>query len=108
VSAALLADRATREEEEFLIAAIVLAGCAAFLFLWLPLTYRGWAQPVEAESGEVNVICPKCGYSLVGLAELRCPECGERFTIDALIRAQDYAGTASRQAPRFDAPVQSL
>ncbi|NLE61999.1 MAG: hypothetical protein GX616_26890 [Planctomycetes bacterium] len=23
--------------------------------------------------------CPKCGYSLLGLTEPRCPECGQEF-----------------------------
>ncbi|MEZ6191557.1 MAG: hypothetical protein R3C45_09745 [Phycisphaerales bacterium] len=27
-----------------------------------------------------TLYCPKCGYNLTGLAEERCPECGERFS----------------------------
>lgn len=90
--AALVADRLLRPlEEEYLIAALILIGAAAVLCVWLPLAYRGAAEPVQAKTGEINVRCPKCGYSLVGLAELRCPECGERFTVDGIIRAQGYA-----------------
>ena len=31
-----------------------------------------------------RLACPSCGYSLVGLHEVRCPECGWRATIDQL------------------------
>jgi hypothetical protein len=33
-------------------------------------------QPVPAE---LNLHCTDCGYSLTGLLERRCPECGEPF-----------------------------
>ena len=48
----------------------------------------------------VTVACPRCRYSLVGLESTTCPECGERFTIDAIIRAQEYGGSI---APSADA-----
>lgn len=42
----------------------------------------------------MRVHCPQCGCSLIGLTELRCPECGARFTIDKLIGAQGYTGAS--------------
>ena len=47
-------------------------------------------RPVETPDGLVNVHCPECGYSMVGLNECRCPECGEHYTVDQLIRRQNY------------------
>lgn len=35
-----------------------------------------------------NVPCDKCGYSLVGLPEPRCPECGHLNDLTEIIRAQ--------------------
>ena len=40
--------------------------------------------------GRINLNCPDCGYVMVGLSESRCPECGARFTLDELVRRQDY------------------
>lgn len=33
---------------------------------------------------ENDVRCPGCGYSLSDLMEYRCPECGERFSLEML------------------------
>ncbi len=46
-----------------------------------------------AGPGGAMVYCPKCGYALNGLREARCPECGEIYTLDALLASQ----------PSFDA-----
>ena len=53
-----------------------------------------WRQPAAATSaapgqpGHHDVVCLKCGYVLNGLTEARCPECGERYTLDGLLHAQ--------------------
>lgn len=39
------------------------------------------------------VACPLCGYSLAGLREARCPECGSEFTLDQLLAAQQDVRT---------------
>jgi predicted RNA-binding Zn-ribbon protein involved in translation (DUF1610 family) len=39
--------------------------------------------------------CPKCGYDLQGQSELRCPECGERWTLGELWIAQRDSVTDS-------------
>src|SRR5688500_6031130 len=48
---------------------------------------RTAAAGSSADGGAV-IFCPKCGYALNGLREARCPECGEIYTLDALLRAQ--------------------
>jgi len=39
----------------------------------------------EADMSEF-VRCGSCGYSLVGLREVRCPECGWQSTVDEAVR----------------------
>lgn len=82
-----------RRDEEMLIAAVFLLGGAVIILVWLPTTQRlVRGRPVVGPDDLVLVNCPQCGYSLIGLRDLRCPECGTEFTIDELIRAQDYSG----------------
>lgn len=43
---------------------------------------------IDGEAGsEIGPQCPACAYSLRGLAEARCPECGWTGTLDAVIDA---------------------
>lgn len=91
----VLADRA-------LLAIIVLVASACTLHCWAG-AYIRWARGPEVLGADspVNVHCPQCRYSLVGLTECRCPECGFAFTIDGLIAAQRYGGIYARgEAPR--------
>jgi len=85
-------DTWSRPSEELWIAMTILAACAA-TFLWV--THAGHkaaaARKLRRPDSAINVACPRCGYSMVGLHEARCPECGERFTLDDLIRRQDFA-----------------
>ncbi len=100
--------------DEFLIGAILLLSGAAIILVWLP-TVQVWlhGRPVVGADNLVRVHCPRCGYSLIGLRNLRCPECGEEFTIDELIRAQEYGGVPKISAaeahdlacPSLQAPV---
>jgi FlaA1/EpsC-like NDP-sugar epimerase len=62
--------------------------------LWLIATVWIWretaaerARRLQASAGKA-LFCPKCGYNMTGLYESRCPECGERFTLDQLLAAQ--------------------
>ena len=41
--------------------------------------------------------CLNCGYNLTGLTELRCPECGARFTRAELYKARVKAERGSRR-----------
>lgn len=95
-----LVDRALRFQEEIFVAATVCIGAAALIRLWIPIIARLENCAVRSDDGQVQVNCPKCGYSLVGLTELRCPECGERFTLDEIIAAQGYAESRSEQPDR--------
>lgn len=38
--------------------------------------------------GTAPISCPVCEYSMTGLQDSRCPECGTRFTLDELFSAQ--------------------
>jgi hypothetical protein len=60
--------------------------------LWLVVTSFVWRETIAERaarlSGSDALVCPTCGYNLTGLTEPRCPECGSRFTLDELLRAQ--------------------
>jgi hypothetical protein len=91
-TAGVLVDYLLRNGEEYLIASIMLLAAAAVVLIWTPVGMhfmRG--RSVVRGDGVVDVTCPTCGYLLVGLSELRCPECGTKFTIDSLIKAQQYS-----------------
>ena len=53
---------------------------------------------MSGPAGRVNVHCTRCGYSMVGLRETTCPECGRVYTVDELIREQGYDGTGTPAA----------
>ena len=38
--------------------------------------------------GEIELICPNCGYDLRGIASTLCPECGQPFDRDTLAKSQ--------------------
>jgi len=81
-----------RRFEELLTIGLLLCSGTLVILIWLSTVQRLLrGKPVFGSDRQVDVHCPSCGYSLVGLTELRCPECGTRFTIDELIRAQYYA-----------------
>ncbi len=46
------------------------------------------AGAVSRRAADVAVHCPRCGYSMKGLTECRCPECGTAYSIDTLIHLQ--------------------
>lgn len=71
--------------------------------LWVGMTALVWREsPAErAERTELGapalLDCPKCGYSLRGLHEARCPECGTQYTLDGLfatLRERTASGDA--------------
>jgi hypothetical protein len=75
-------------------AALVAGGTVPII--WVLATVLIWretsAERIDrlAREGRETVSCPNCGYNLTGLSEARCPECGSRFTLDQLVRAQPH------------------
>jgi hypothetical protein len=99
------ADHFIGYDEEYAMAGIGLCSAAIVLLLWLAALHRLFKRrPVFDRDNQVDVRCPTCNYSLVGLRDLRCPECGARFTIDELIRAQHYSSSHSRAAAITPSP----
>lgn len=83
---------------EFFIASIIITGIGVSIAIIAAAAYQGRvATPVLDSTGTVNVACPNCNYSLVGLETTTCPECGSRFTIDQLIKAQGYGEKSDEQ-----------
>jgi hypothetical protein len=73
----------------------ILLGGGFVPIVWVLATVLVWtetraerADRLRALGGPRAVTCPVCGYSLTGLMEARCPECGGRFTLDQLLAAQ--------------------
>jgi hypothetical protein len=61
--------------------------------VWLTGTVFVWRETRaerihRLEGAGPTVVCPQCGYNMTGLAEARCPECGNRYTLDQLIAEQ--------------------
>jgi hypothetical protein len=60
-----------------------------FTGVWFALSTRMW-QPLHRipvlQWNEVKELirCGSCGYSLIGLSQSRCPECGRTWTLDEL------------------------
>ena len=84
-------EEAVRRDVELLIAGCILCGIAGTLLRIAVLWHRQHrGKALMRSDGQVNVNCPECGYAMVGLSESRCPECGARYTLDELIRRQEY------------------
>ena len=49
---------------------------------------------------EEHLFCPKCGYNLHGIPEVRCPECGFRYDHEALKSVADSADWVRLAAAR--------
>ncbi len=79
-------------QEEFLIAStILLAVAATIATIVVNAHYATRGRPLEDRSGTIAVVCPQCQYSMVGLESCQCPECGAAYTVDRLIKEQNYA-----------------
>ena len=79
-------------------AGFILAALAGMLTVLARVGYQRFgARTLVDDAGDVRVNCPRCDYSMRGLSECRCPECGTIYTLDALIRLQDYDARGVRQ-----------
>jgi hypothetical protein len=88
---------ATVRRSEFLIAGTIATAIAAIIVVIASgAVQAARGRRVRALDGSVDVGCPRCGYSMNGLAAAACPECGCHYTLDQLIAAQGYDGVAPR------------
>jgi hypothetical protein len=61
---------------------------------WLAAAVVAWRETDEEQAARLgklavdSIVCPKCGYSLTGLTEARCPECGAQYTLSELLASQ--------------------
>ena len=63
-------------------------------------------EPVDA--GANAPLCPTCGYSLLGLTEYRCPECGEAFDAEYVEDASFRANLLPWERPETGAVLRRL
>jgi hypothetical protein len=74
---------AVRDMLPFFAAALWLGGTA---WSWRSTTAQVYTRVQAAvASVEQLLLCPQCGYSLIGLHEVRCPECGWSTTVDDIV-----------------------
>ena len=74
---------AVRAMLPFFAASLWLAGTA---WTWRSTGMRVRAQLQAAGINmEQLLVCPQCGYKLMGLREVRCPECGWNTTVDDIV-----------------------
>lgn len=104
------AESGVRGASELVIAGIISLGAALLILTWVAALRRsgpGGRAARNAEDGLLDVLCPECGYRMVGLRESRCPECGADYTLDQLLARQRFAADAPRSAsppPRSPPP----
>lgn len=89
-----------------LIVGLTLISGSCLLLLWVPpMAFGRLGKPITDAEDNVRVLCPTCGYSLIGLRECRCPECGQEFTLDEIIRRQDYGATIKQMSAAASPPL---
>ena len=92
VMAVLLVEPGIDEELAPIFGAMIWTPC------WVGCTAIVWRE-TKAERGQRlkmqgigALLCPTCGYNMMGLREAHCPECGSRFTLDQLYASQKPHG----------------
>jgi hypothetical protein len=102
----VLIDSAFSGDEEYLISGVLVGGAGLTIAVWTRLYHRhARGRSLYDENGVLALRCPSCEYSMVGLKEARCPECGQEFTLNELFSRQDFdilrkRGDASSDAVR--------
>jgi hypothetical protein len=103
----VVADSAVRGAAELVIAGVIFFGAAVLILTWVVALRRSGPRgraSRNAEDGLLDVLCPACGYRMVGLRESRCPECGAEYTLDELLTRQRFAPAAA-VGPTLPPPV---
>ena len=76
----------------------ILVGGGTVPITWVLATVLLWRETAGerlarlTSQGMPAIACPLCGYSLAGLTEARCPECGGRFTLEQVVLARPRNG----------------
>ena len=65
-----------------LVALTLLTTVLVAMLIWRDGFRKGWRRSRGAPPR-----CPKCGYSMVGLTQCRCPECGTTYRLETLWRS---------------------
>jgi uncharacterized membrane protein YraQ (UPF0718 family) len=105
----LIVGSSMRHEQEGKIFGLFIGGLLTIL-LWLAATVLLWRETPTERADRVQraagflLSCPKCGYNMTGLYESRCPECGERYSLDQLYSAQRQGGIEDDEAAQVAAP----
>ena len=82
--------------EQMGVFAAVCLGTGATLLVWVDLWRRyGRGRPALDADGQLDVRCPACRYSMIGLYDAHCPECGQRSTLGQLLRRQGFEQPSS-------------
>ena len=95
VVAAMLIKQPYADELAAIFGVMIWAPC------WMGSTAIVWRETrAEREQrmqmqGLGALVCPTCGYNLMGLREAHCPECGSRFTLDQLYAFQKTKGSVT-------------
>ena len=82
------------ERADIAITALCLLAGSVVILLWMPMFDRCVYGEVRRQAA-ARVSCARCGYSMIGLRESLCPECGQQYTLDELYAAQE--GMATKQ-----------
>ena len=84
-------------DEELVIFAVICMGIAATLLAWVQAWRRyGQGRPMLDDTGQFDVRCPSCSYSMIGLYDTSCPDCGDELTLDQLLLRQGFDKTVRR------------
>ena len=88
-------------DEEYVIAGIIFVASGVTLVMWVQMWRKyGRGRPAFGNDGKMDLRCPNCNYSMTGLSEARCPECGEHYTLDDLLARQGFADMAATAVQR--------
>ncbi len=73
-------------DRRFLLGTCSLLAAAGAVLAWLPAVITLESRAPAATP--LKLFCPACSYDMSGLSELKCPECGTRYTVDQILAAQ--------------------
>lgn len=75
----------------------VMIGGGTVPITWVLGTVLIWRETATERLARLTahgmpvIACPLCGYNLAGLTEVRCPECGAKFTLEQVLLGRPQA-----------------